>query len=48
MSKWIGKRVFYTCDYCGKFFTINKKTVSNEKGVFCSKECAESNLKELS
>ena len=36
MSRYIGKRVSYSCHNCGKQCTINKNTVEIEDGVLCS------------
>jgi hypothetical protein len=42
MSKFIGKRVFYSCSQCEKPFTLSKKCVDKSEDmnlIFCSKEC---------
>jgi hypothetical protein len=44
MTRYIGKRVFYMCDQCGKPFTLNKKSITdrtNNGEVFCSERCFE-------
>jgi hypothetical protein len=42
MSKYIGKRVYYTCGWCGGLFTLNEKSIiDTEKSgeCFCNKKC---------
>lgn len=46
MSRYIGKRVSYTCHECGKLFTWTKKSVhienpNSDDDIFCSNECLE-------
>jgi hypothetical protein len=44
MSRYIGKRVSYTCGFCNKLFTLNKKSVDDSQKtneVFCSITCFE-------
>ncbi len=43
MSRYIGKRVSYPCNGCGKQFTLNKKSIDdslNSGNVYCSEECS--------
>lgn len=42
MSKYLGKRVSYTCDQCGKKFTSHAGAVDDHEdtGIFCSAKCA--------
>lgn len=39
MSRYIGRRVFYSCYNCGTHFTLNNKTVEVDDGVLC-KNCS--------
>lgn len=42
MSRYIGKRVSYTCSHCNKPFTINKNTVDLTETtgkIYCSEKC---------
>jgi hypothetical protein len=42
MSRYIGKRVHYTCDWCGKLFSWGKNSVDdteNSGKCFCSGNC---------
>ena len=42
MSRFIGKRVFYTCDNCNASFTTGRKSVDKSverNRIFCSEKC---------
>ena len=42
MTRWIGKRIYYTCEYCGKPFTVNKQGCIYEEETekaYCSETC---------
>jgi hypothetical protein len=42
MSRYIGKRVHYTCGWCGRLFTLNKNSIDdteNSGECFCGKKC---------
>lgn len=49
MSRYIGKRVIYSCGQCYKQFTLNKKAIDDSRKsgeVFCSQKCFDLYLSE--